>query len=145
MRVCMAVFTDLRYDFRVFREASALVAAGHEVSIISSAFGQEPPPNWDGIEIRLIRLDSGRSLRRSYPAFWRQAVPPLLQSGADVVHAHDLDALCGSGGVDCRRSWCGNVVRRRSGHGVATFSGRRKETDPSVRPSLRLREGGPSR
>jgi glycosyltransferase involved in cell wall biosynthesis len=93
VRICMAVFTDLRFDFRVYREARSLVDAGHRVTIVSTAFADGPPPPWEGVTFHLIPIDRSRSLRRTYPSFWRQAYPLLVEANAQVYHAHDLDAL----------------------------------------------------
>lgn len=93
MRVCMVVFGDLAFDFRVFREACALSDAGHEVAIVTSHFGGSLPSVWERFQIRSILVDRGQSLRRSYPAFWRLASAAAFDERADVYHAHDLDAL----------------------------------------------------
>lgn len=93
MHICMAVFGDLRFDYRVFREAQCLHRAGHRVSIVSSSFNPAPLEGWDEFDLRLIPIDRSRSLRISYPAFWRQARQLLLDARADAYHAHDLDAL----------------------------------------------------
>ena len=93
MHICMAVFGDLRFDYRVFREAQCLRQAGHRLSIVSSSFSALPLEGWDGFELHLIPIERSRSLRVSYPAFWRQARQLLLDARADVYHAHDLDAL----------------------------------------------------
>ena len=93
MRICMVAFTDLHFDYRIYREAVSLRRAGHEVVLITSAFTQTPLEGWDDFEIRLIPVDRSRSLRRLYPIFWQRAYPLLLDARADVYHAHDLDAL----------------------------------------------------
>ncbi len=89
----MVVFGDLRFDYRVFREAQCLRQAGHHISIVSSSFDPSPLQGWDGIDLHLIPVDRSRSLRILYPDFWRQAQSLLLAARADVYHAHDLDAL----------------------------------------------------
>lgn len=93
MHICMAVFGDLRFDYRVYREAQSLCQAGHHISIVSSSFDPAPLQGWEGIDLHLIPIDRSSSLRVTYPAFWRQARPLLLAARADVYHAHDLDAL----------------------------------------------------
>ena len=93
MRICMVAFTDLHFDYRIYREATSLRRAGHEVAIIASSFNPAPLEGWDDFDIRLIPIDRNRSLRRLYPSFWRQAYPLLLDVRPDVYHAHDLDAL----------------------------------------------------
>ncbi|MEE2658554.1 MAG: glycosyltransferase family 4 protein [Candidatus Latescibacterota bacterium] len=93
MLVCMVVFSDLAYDFRVYREVQTLLSAGHHVHLIASQFCPQPlPASWNGVEIELIPVDPGR-LRRSYPDFWKRATDLAFRADADVYHAHDLDAL----------------------------------------------------
>lgn len=94
MHICMVVFGDLRFDYRVFREAQCLRQAGHHISIVSSSFSSAPLQEWGAFDLHLIPIDRSRSLRISYPAFWKQARQLLLAVRADVYHAHDLDALC---------------------------------------------------
>lgn len=93
MHICMAVFGDLRFDYRVFREAQCLHQAGHRISIVASSFSPVPLQGWGEFDLHLIPMDRSRSLRISYPAFWRQARQLLLGTRADVYHAHDLDTL----------------------------------------------------
>lgn len=94
LHVCMVVFGDLPYDFRVFREASALSEAGHKVTVIASDFATAPMPAvWSTFDLQLLAVDRSRSLRRSYPDFWRRAARSALATPADVYHAHDLDGL----------------------------------------------------
>ncbi len=94
MHVCMVAFTDLRFDARIYREATALQDAGHRVSIVSSSFsGAITSAPWRRFETRLIPVDRRRSLRLLYPSFWWQAARALPSLSADVYHAHDLDAL----------------------------------------------------
>ncbi len=92
--ICMLLFGDLRFDFRVYREAQALATAGHTVSLVATTFDAEPlPPAWSAFDLQLIPIVRGRSLRRSYPRFWHLAARRALEVKADVYHAHDLDAL----------------------------------------------------
>jgi len=89
----MVAFSDLRFDYRIFREAASLHQAGHRVSIVAAAFDDAPLQGWDDFDLYLIPVDRRRSLRRSYPSFWRRAHQLLLAARAQVYHAHDLDAL----------------------------------------------------
>lgn len=93
MHICMAVFGDLRFDYRIFREARTLRQAGHCVSIVASSFDPASVQGWEAFDLYLISVDRSRSLRLAYPAFWRQARQLLLSVRADAYHAHDLDAL----------------------------------------------------
>lgn len=103
MRVCMVLFGDLRYDFRVFRQADALRGAGHEVVLVTSDFGGRLPPVWNDFDLRRIPLDRSRSLRRTYPLFWLRAERLAAAAEAEVYHAHDLDALWPSARAAARR------------------------------------------
>jgi len=93
MHIAMAVFGDLRSDFRVYREASALRQAGHTVSLVAAVRRTDLPPAWDGFDLHLLHVPATGSLRRDYPRFWHWAGQRLRQLRADAYHAHDLDAL----------------------------------------------------
>ena len=97
MHICMVVFGDLSFDFRVYREAAALREAGHTITIVASdrspGNGVRLPEEWDGFDLRLVPVDPSRSLRASYPRFWLGAARLLKQVTADAYHAHDLDTL----------------------------------------------------
>ena len=96
MHICMVVFGDLSFDFRVYREAVALREVGHTVTIVASdrlTDGQVLPEEWEEFDVRLITVDPTTSLRISYPFFWLRAGRLLRRVPADVFHAHDLDSL----------------------------------------------------
>ncbi len=93
MHICMVAFSDLRFDYRIFREATSLHQAGYRLSIVSTAFSSDPLVGWDDFEIHLIPIDRNRSLRWLYPLFWKEAGRLLAGINADVYHVHDLDAL----------------------------------------------------
>lgn len=97
MHICMVVFGDLSFDFRVYREAVALREVGHTVTIVASDRstdgGQVLPEEWEEFDVRLITVDPTTSLRISYPFFWLRAGRLLRRVPADVFHAHDLDSL----------------------------------------------------
>ena len=93
MHICMIAFSNLHFDFRIFREAKALNAAGHRISIVAAAFDEKPLRGWENFEIHLIPVDLSTSLKFSYPYFWRRANQLLTTLGADAYHAHDLDTL----------------------------------------------------
>ena len=93
MHICMVAFTDLRFDYRIYREAISLHRAGHRVTIVASSFNPAPLEGWSDFEIHLIPIDRNQSLRRLYPFFWQRALPLLLDARPDAYHAHDLDAL----------------------------------------------------
>lgn len=93
MHIGMVAFTDLHFDYRIFREATSLHQAGHRISIVASDFRTLPLRGWEDFEVHLIPVDRSRSLRRSYPAFWRRAYQLLRALCPDIYHAHDLDVL----------------------------------------------------
>ena len=93
MRICMVAFTDLNFDYRIYREATSLLRAGHQVVIVASSFNPAPLKGWDDFEIHPIQLDRSRSLRRLYPLFWQRAYSLLVDIHPDAYHAHDLDSL----------------------------------------------------
>ena len=92
MHIGMVAFSDLNFDYRIFREATCLRQAGHAVSIVAPDFGGGPPA-WDDIEIRPVPADRSASLRLAYPLFWHRAHGLLADLRADAYHAHDLDSL----------------------------------------------------
>jgi len=93
MHIAMAVFGDLRSDFRVFREASALRRAGHAVSLVAAVRRTDLPALWDDFDLHLLHTPATGSLRRDYPRYWRWAEGCLRALPADAYHAHDLDSL----------------------------------------------------
>lgn len=93
MRICMVAFTDLNFDYRIYREATSLLRAGYQVVIVASSFNSAPLKGWDNFEVHPIPLDRSRSLRRLYPLFWRRAYRLLVEIHPDAYHAHDLDSL----------------------------------------------------
>ncbi len=89
----MVAFSDLRFDYRIFREAHSLHRAGHAITIFSTAFDGQPLIGWEQMDVQLLRIDRSQSLRKLYPMFWHWAYKRLISVKADVFHAHDLDAL----------------------------------------------------
>ncbi len=102
MRIAMLLHKSVQFDSRVRREASALAAAGHEVTVLELA----PVPVGEG-EGGSARLD-GFTRRSVLPPAWlRQRLPFHLYRAAflwcfvagvrrvrpDVVHAHDAAML----------------------------------------------------
>jgi glycosyltransferase involved in cell wall biosynthesis len=64
MRVVVYVLNDVSRDSRVLREASTLVAAGHEVVVVGRAPGRDAvaPERRDGFEIRRLPMPARRPL-----------------------------------------------------------------------------------
>lgn len=94
-RVVMTVSNDFTTDYRVHREAKALVDAGYDVTIFCVHLpGLKGAEEIDGIHVRrilddYIKLPVRRSAR-AVRAMWRRA---LLEAEADVYHANDRDTL----------------------------------------------------
>ena len=93
MHIAMVVYSDLNYDFRVYREAEALAEAGHRLSLVAPDFGRPVDPVWDRFELIRPASDPNQSLRLRYPLFWSRARRALTSINADAIHAHDLDTL----------------------------------------------------
>ena len=93
MRICMVAFTDLNYDFRIYREATSLKSAGHEVSIVAGTWNQQLDSAWEEFEVHACPVDRSQSLRVSYVVWWHRAHNILRDIAADAYHAHDLDSL----------------------------------------------------
>src|SRR3954469_2165277 len=87
-----------RYDNRVLREARALVAAGHEVTIVELAPGSREPRMAEGGG-RIVSALPPPSLKRRMPFDLHRLVSGfgLVRTAArlrpDVVHAHDVAML----------------------------------------------------
>ena len=103
MHVCMVAFTDLNFDFRIHREASALKEAGHRISIVAGTWGSAPAAAWHEFDVRIVPVDRNRSLRVSYPLWWWRARRTLGGIAADAYHAHDLDSLWPASSIARRR------------------------------------------
>ena len=65
LRVVMFVYNDVTRDSRVLREAAALAAAGHDVTIVGR------PRDPDDLEIRTEQRDDFRIIRVPVPRGWR--------------------------------------------------------------------------
>ena len=116
MRILMLVANAFTADPRVYNEATSLIRAGHEVTVIAwDREGTNPRrEEWDGIKV--VRLRTRLLPRRSRLGWaflvgsnlllWqRQAYSQALALNQarsfDVIHCHDLDTL--SVGVRLKR------------------------------------------
>lgn len=103
----MVLSNDCVADPRVEKEASALSAAGHQVTIVAwdRSGGAPERESRGGFEIRRLgpRAVHGGGVRNLplYRTFWREAADEVLRLGADVVHCHDADTL--QAGLTARR------------------------------------------
>lgn len=102
VRVCMHVLGTARTDVRVLREATALVQAGMEVTIIDIEKGRIRPleEELDGIHVKHLVMPGWFVPARFKPWFLVKLVwmiicstLKLLRTPADIYHAHDDTAL----------------------------------------------------
>jgi len=96
----MLLANPFRPDPRVAREAEALAAQGHRITIVAWDRQQELPPEEERQEAKILRVQNvptvyGGGWRQLFytPRFWQQAVRTALELQPDVVHCHDLDTL----------------------------------------------------
>jgi glycosyltransferase involved in cell wall biosynthesis len=107
MKVIMFVSNPFTGDPRVYNEATSLLKAGHEVTVIAWDREKQNPPrqNRDGIET--IRLRTRFSTKYGFASWlwngislllWQQQAYHLAlllnkQKRFDVIHCHDFDTL----------------------------------------------------
>lgn len=95
----MLLSNPYRPDYRVEREARALVEAGHRVTILAwdREGDHKPEEVVDGVHV--LRLGPRAGYNRpldmlvKLPLFWLRALRRSRGMDFDVVHAHDLDTL----------------------------------------------------
>lgn len=86
-------------DPRIAKEAEALVAAGHRVTVVAwnRAGSSAPIDEREGWRIESIgpRARHGAGLRNvlGYRSFWRQATARARELAPDVIHCHNLDTV----------------------------------------------------
>lgn len=99
-KVCMHVHGQARTDGRVMRAATALAEVGYAVSIVDVERAKDRPVEevFQGVTLNHINL-SYRAASFT-PAFFLNAIKlvflgmvRLIQSRADIYHAHDVNAL----------------------------------------------------
>jgi len=96
-KVVMALTNDCVSDPRVEKEARALGAAGHDVTILAWDRSGEHAltEERDGFRVERLgpRAQYGGGVRSLplFRAFWANAVRRALAVAPDVVHCHDLD------------------------------------------------------
>ena len=94
-KVVMTVNNEFTTDYRVFREATALVQAGYDVTVFCvHRDGLPREQEKAGVHVRRIldahlRLPISRQARAIRKVWWNA----LIASQADIYHAHDRDAL----------------------------------------------------
>lgn len=102
LKICMHVLEIGRTDYRVLREAMALVEAGYDVSIVDVEPEHFRPPEEDfqGIRLKHIVNPAWFTRTRFKPLFffkmgWMilRAAIIMLRTPADIYHAHDENAL----------------------------------------------------
>lgn len=102
LKVCMHVLETGRTDHRVLREAIALVKAGYDVTIVDVEPGhvRSTEEDFQGIHLKHIIAPIWFTSTRFKPLFFvkmgrmiLRATQVLLQTPADIYHAHDENAL----------------------------------------------------
>ena len=106
LRIAMLLHKSVAHDTRVRREAGALAAAGHRVTVVHLPGVSEEEPR--GLPFRLVpaTLRSGRELLPHRARLAVEATRLALKAtatGADVIHAHDAAMLL-PGMLAARRS-----------------------------------------
>ncbi|MDX9832257.1 MAG: glycosyltransferase family 4 protein [Anaerolineae bacterium] len=99
-RVAMLLSNAFRPDPRVAREAQALAATGHQVTIVCWDREGSLPASETVDGYRVERVQDVRSVYGAgprqllyIPRFWREAVRRVRTLRPDVLHCHDLDTL----------------------------------------------------
>lgn len=101
-RVCMHVLTTARLDPRVLREASALAAAGYDVTVVDIERDASRPRTemMQGVTLKHIVMPSRFKRTRFKPFFLVKMAITILRgvwtvtgTKAEVYHAHDDNAL----------------------------------------------------
>lgn len=97
-RVAMAVHSDYLHDRRVRNEATALVQAGYDVTVLCAVDADADPTAFppafesEGVDVRVHRLQhKGGKMR--FVEMMRQFRHTLGGLSFEIVHAHDLDTL----------------------------------------------------
>ena len=102
VKVCMHVLGTASTDSRVMHEATALIKAEFEVSIVDVEDNRKRAveENIGGVRVKHIIMPSWYTSRHFQPWFFIKAVQMfiqsilrLIQTSADVYHAHDMKAL----------------------------------------------------
>lgn len=98
--VVMPLSNAYQPDPRVEREAQALAAAGHRVSIIAWDRQAKLAPREQRGGVEVIRVQGVHSVHGAgwrqlfhLPRFWRESIRMALALRPDVMHCHDLDTL----------------------------------------------------
>lgn len=98
--VVMLLSNAFRPDPRVDREARALLAAGHRVTLICWDRESALPPREERDGLTVIRVQSvasayGSGWRQLFrlPRFWQEAIRLATPLRPDIIHCHDLDTL----------------------------------------------------
>jgi len=101
IRVCMRVRNEVRTDFRVMREATALAEAGFVVSVLDVERDSTRPVEEDmrGVHVKHLMKPHWYTPTRNLQRIVRSAEKlicstlTMIQTPADIYHAHDVNAL----------------------------------------------------
>ncbi len=145
MRVCMNVLNPSRTDERVMREATALVEAGYDVTIVDVEHDSSRPSDemFRGVRLRhaLLPQRFNRYYKPTNGTAWMAfkllrifyAIWLVTCTAADVYHAHDITALlpCYLAAIVRRKKLVfdahelplvqPHIVKRRVTHGLAVW------------------------
>ena len=100
--ICMHVQNTVTDDVRVMREAETLIAAGHNVTIVGFGKARWARQETTSAGVRVVRKRFPSWFVSSRPKImflpkllWAtvSAIPSLVRVGADIYHAHDVEAL----------------------------------------------------
>jgi len=96
-KVLMLLANEFKPDVRVEKEARALTEAGYEVKVLAwDRTHSQSNKDYAGLKIEHIRTRKVRGKRSfflSLPSLYLKMIVAGARSGAQIVHAHDLDTL----------------------------------------------------
>lgn len=103
MRVLMLLSKEFENDYRVYREAKAIVDAGNDVTVIMWDRTDEKIQEEEIDGIKVARVYNNALMKKlhnnlyKHPLWWREAYKKarniFREKKFDVVHCHDLDTL----------------------------------------------------
>lgn len=98
--VCMFVWNDFVNDARVYRECTALIEAGYEVTLVCLRYNDELSSNVVEEGINVIRIKTKLHLNKTIFGKLINYIVPMLkmiyygyQENANIYHSNDLNTL----------------------------------------------------
>lgn len=93
-RVTMLLRNSFTHDSRVEKEATTLVGAGYDVTVVAeSASGLPLGEGRDGYTVRRVERPPTRLRGLRLLAYLSRLESALLETSPDILHAHDTDTL----------------------------------------------------